>query len=193
MMYLQLFWSFVQIGLLSFGGGYAALPLIQMQVVTEHQWLTLQEFADVLTISQMTPGPIAINAASFVGTRLLGIPGAVIATIGTVLPSLVIVLTLAWFYFRYRNLSAMQGALYGLRPAVVALIASAGLSILFLALFGSSSLPQSLDAVSWPAMALFILGYVIMRKRKVNPIVMILGTGILVVILTMAGLPIQQL
>lgn len=193
MMYLQLFWSFIQIGLLSFGGGYAALPLIQMQVDTEHGWLTLQEFADVLTISQMTPGPIAINAASFVGTRLLGIPGAIVATIGTVLPSMIIVLTLAWFYFRYRKLTAIQGALYGLRPAVVALIASAGLSILFLALFGSSSLPQSLDSVSWSAMVLFVLGFFLIRKRKMNPIVMILGTGLLVVILTMLGLPVQQL
>ena len=80
MIYLELFWSFVQIGLFSIGGGYAALPIIQRQVVEVHPWLTMTEFADVLTISQMTPGPIAINSASFVGIRIAGIGGAIVAT-----------------------------------------------------------------------------------------------------------------
>lgn len=190
MMYLQLFWSFVQIGLLSFGGGYAALPLIQQQVVVEHNWLTIQEFADVVTISQMTPGPIALNAASFVGTQLLGIPGAVVATVGNVLPSLIIVLTLAWFYFRYRNLHIIQGMLYGLRPAVVALIASAGLSILFLALFGSTQLPSSLKDVSWGAVVLFVVGFIVIRRFKINPILVILGAGVIVVAIHLSGIPI---
>lgn len=190
MMYLQLFWSFIQIGLLSFGGGYAALPLIQQQVVVDHNWLTIQEFADVVTISQMTPGPIALNAASFVGTQLLGIPGAIIATLGNVLPSLVIVLTLAWFYFRYRNLRAIQGMLYGLRPAVVALIASAGLSILFLALFGTTHMPTTVQDISWVAVILFGLGFVIVRRFRPNPIMVILGAGVVVVILHVLGIPI---
>ncbi|WP_422477948.1 chromate transporter [Pleomorphochaeta sp. DL1XJH-081] len=190
MMYLQLFWSFIQIGLLSFGGGYAALPLIQQQVVVEHSWLTIQEFADVVTISQMTPGPIALNAASFVGTQLLGIPGAIIATLGNVLPSLVIVLTLAWFYFRYRNLRTIQGMLYGLRPAVVALIASAGLSILFLALFGTTHMPSTVQDVSWVAVTLFVLGFIIVRRFRPNPIMVILGAGVVVVILHVLGIPI---
>ena len=77
MIYLQLFWSFLQIGLFSFGGGYAAMPLIQGQVVTSHGWLTMSEFTDLITISQMTPGPIAVNSATFVGLKIAGIPGAV--------------------------------------------------------------------------------------------------------------------
>jgi chromate transporter len=186
-MYLQLFWSFIQIGLFSFGGGYAALPLIQHQVVSVHGWLTIQEFADVVTISQMTPGPIALNAASFVGTQLLGIPGAIVATVGNVIPSLVIVLSLAWFYFRYRKLTVIQGMLYGLRPAVVALIASAGLSILFLALFGDSKIPESFQEVSWFAVIFFVLGFVVMRMRKLNPILVILGSGVIVVLLQLVG------
>jgi chromate transporter len=190
MMYFQLFWSFVQIGLLSFGGGYAALPLIQQQIVTIRGWLTLQEFTDVVTISQMTPGPIALNAASFVGSQLLGIPGAIIATIGNVLPSLVIVLILAWFYFRYRSLKLIQGMLYGLRPAVVALIASAGLSILFLALFNRPTLPESLHEVSWFAVVFFCLGFVFMRRKKPNPIMIILGSGLVVVVVYLLGIPI---
>ena len=187
MILMQLFWSFVQIGLFSFGGGYAILPLIQEQVVNVHGWLTLQEFADVVTISQMTPGPIALNAATFVGTRMAGVPGALVATLGNVTPSFVIVLFLAWIYFRYRSLKVMKGVLYGLRPAVVALIASAGLSILFLALFGTQRLPQSTDQISWYAIVVFIIGFIVIRVRKVNPILVILGAGLITVILSLMG------
>ena len=190
MILLQLLWSFIQIGLFSFGGGYAALPLIQQQVVHVHGWLTVQEFADVLTISQMTPGPIALNAASFVGTRMAGIPGAIIATVGNVLPSLAIVLFLAWIFFSFRTLKAMKFFFFGLRPAVVALIASAGLSILFLALFGVQRLPDSIEQVSWYAIGVFLAGFVLMRIRKINPIHVILGSGILTVIASLVGVPI---
>ena len=96
---LQLLFSFLQIGLLSIGGGYAALPIIQDQVVAMHGWLSMREFADILTISQMTPGPIAINAASFVGTKIAGLPGALVASLGVVLPSFIIVLTLSFLYY----------------------------------------------------------------------------------------------
>ena len=94
--YLELLWSFFQIGLFSIGGGYAAMPLIQHQVVDLHGWLNMTQFADIVTISQMTPGPIAINSATFVGTRVAGLPGAIVATVGCVLPSCIIVLFLAF-------------------------------------------------------------------------------------------------
>ena len=114
MIYWQLLWSFFQIGLFSIGGGYAAMPLIQHQVVEVHPWLTLTEFTDIVTLSQMTPGPIAINSATFVGMRIAGISGALVATAGCVLPSCVIVLILAWVYYRYRSLSVIQGVLGGI-------------------------------------------------------------------------------
>ena len=76
MIYLELFWSFLQVGMFSIGGGYAAMPLIQSQVVTQHGWLTMNEFTDLITIAEMTPGPIAVNSATFVGIRIAGIPGA---------------------------------------------------------------------------------------------------------------------
>ena len=100
MIYLQLFWSFIQIGMFSFGGGYAAMPLIQGQVVTDHGWLTMSEFTDLITISQMTPGPIAVNSATFVGLKIAGIPGAVVATLGCILPSCIIVTVLAKLYLK---------------------------------------------------------------------------------------------
>ena len=133
MIYVQLFWSFIQIGLFSFGGGYAAMPLIQGQVVTTHGWLSMAEFTDLITISQMTPGPIAVNSATFVGLKIAGVPGAVVATLGCILPSCIIVTILAKLYLKYRKLDMLQGILHSLRPAVVAMIASSGVLILITA------------------------------------------------------------
>ena len=107
MIYLQLFWSFFQVGLFSIGGGYAALPIIQNQIVDLHGWLTTAEFTDLITIAEMPPGPIAINGATFVGIRCAGIPGAVIATLGCILPACVLVSVLAKLYQKYHSLDLM--------------------------------------------------------------------------------------
>ena len=179
MIYLELFWSFFQVGLFSIGGGYAAMPLIQAQVVDQHGWLSLREFIDVITISQMTPGPIGINSATFVGIKIAGIGGALVATLGCVLPSCIIVLTLAHFYFKYQSLTAVRGILNGLRPAVVAMIASAGLSILLNASFSGGVFPSSRADVSWIGICLFLAAFVVLRKWKPNPIWVMLGCGIL--------------
>lgn len=171
-----LFISFFQIGLFSVGGGYAAIPLIQSQIVDTHAFLTLAEFTDLITIAEMTPGSIAINAATFVGTRVAGLPGAIICTLGCVLPSFVICLLLAYFYYKYRNFSAVQTVLSSLRPAVVALIASAGISILVLGVFGGEHIIikdfKIIEAVLF-AVCLFTL-----RKWKVNVMYVIFGSGI---------------
>ena len=174
---LELFWSFFQIGLFSVGGGYAAMPLIQHQVVDLHGWMTMQEFIDIITISQMTPGPIAINSATFVGIQIAGLPGAIIATLGCVFPSCVIVLTLAWVYFRYRNLSVVQGVLGGLRPAVVAMIASAGISILVTALWNAGPISLNPADLDWIAAVLFVAALFVLRKWKLNPIWVMSGAG----------------
>lgn len=126
MITLQLFLGFLQIGLFSFGGGYAAMPLLQEQLVARNGWLSVQEFADLVTIAEMTPGPIAVNAATFVGTKLAELPGALAATAGVILPACILVTCIARLYLKYRNLSILQGILGTLRPAVVAMIASAG-------------------------------------------------------------------
>ena len=103
MIYLELFISFFKVGLFAFGGGYAAMPLIKAEVVDVHNWLTLLEFADIVTISQMTPGPIGINGATFVGLKVAGILGAIAATLGCVLPSCAVAGTLAFLYMRYKT------------------------------------------------------------------------------------------
>ena len=179
MIYIQLLWSFIQIGLFSIGGGYASLPLIEHQVVDVHGWLTASQLTDIVTISQMTPGPIALNAATFVGTRIGGLPGAIVATLGCVLPSCIIVLALAWVYTKYKDLGLLRGILAGLRPAVVALIASAGLTILISALFVNDVLPHALSDVDGIAVALFVLSLVILRKWKPDPILVMVGSGVI--------------
>lgn len=177
MIYWQLFLSFLQIGALSFGGGYAAMPLIQNQVVDMHQWLTLSEFTDLVTISQMTPGPIAVNSATFVGIKIGGVPGAIIATIGCILPSCIIVTLIAYFYMKYRHLQVLQDILSVLRPAVISLIAVAGLSILMTAFFGENVI--SFDSLKIHMIIIFGVCIYLLIKKKTNPILVMLIAGIL--------------
>ena len=182
MMYIQLFLSFFQISLFSFGGGYAALPLIQGQVVNVHHWLSMTEFTDLITISQMTPGPIAVNSATFVGTRIAGVPGALAATIGCVLPSCILVTILAKIYLKYRNLSLLQDILKSLRPAVIAMIAAAGVSILVTAFWGNDISSLHLDAIlsstNIRAVGIFLLSLILLARFKMDPIhVMLLSGG----------------
>jgi chromate transporter len=175
MIYLQLLISFLQVGMFSIGGGYAAMPLIQNQVVELHNWLSMNEFIDLITIAEMTPGPIAVNSATFVGIRIAGIGGAVVATMGCILPSCLIVSLLAYIYNHYQNLSILQNILGCLRPAVVALIASAGLSILNMVVLNKQSL--LLSHVDWTGTILFLAALIALRKLKWNPILVMCLCG----------------
>lgn len=176
MIYWQLFISFLQIGALSFGGGYAAMPLIQNQVVDIHQWLTMSEFNDLITISQMTPGPIAINSATFVGEKIAGIGGGIVATLGCIFPSLVVVTCIAYFYMKYRHLSSLQSILNVLRPAVVAMIATAGISIILTAVLPQGALV--LQQVKLHMIVIFFVCMVLLIKWKMNPIFVMVLAGI---------------
>lgn len=178
MIWFQLFLSFLQIGLFSFGGGYAAMPLIQEQIVNIHGWLDMDQFTDLITISQMTPGPIAINSATFVGIRIGGIPGALVATLGCILPSCIIVTLLAKLYLKYQKLDVLQSVLNSLRPAVVALIASAGISILVTAFWGSEGVIRLADT-DWLLMVIFIVCVVLLQKLKWNPILVMVLAGVM--------------
>lgn len=178
MSYIQLFLSFLQIGAFSFGGGYAAMPLIQNQVVTLHHWLTAGEFNDLVTISQMTPGPIAVNSATFVGIKIAGIPGALAATFGCILPSCIIVTVIAKLYLKYRSMEVLQGVLGSLRPAVVAMIASAGISILITAFWGNRDL-IALAGTKWSLVVIFVVCMILLRKVKMNPIWVMVLAGVM--------------
>lgn len=187
MIYLELFWSFLKIGLFSFGGGYAAMPLIQEQVVSSHDWLSMAEFTDLITISQMTPGPIAINSATFVGIKIAGIPGALVSTIGCILPSCIIVMLIAKLYLKYRTVNMLQSVLNSLRPAVVAMIASAGISVLITAFWGSAELIL-LAGTNWILVIIFAACVVLLRKFRMNPILVMVLAGVVKAGVSFVGL-----
>ena len=170
MIYLQLFLSFLQVGMFSVGGGYAAMPLIQSQVVEQHGWLTMQEFAE------MTPGPIAVNSATFVGLRIAQVPGAIIATLGCITPALFFVSLLSYIYRKYKDISLLQSVLTCLRPVIVALIFGAGLSILSMVVFGESA--KTLANVDWIGIGSFASAVFVLRKLKWNPILTMCLCGV---------------
>ena len=187
MIYWELFWSFVQVGAFCVGGGYASMPLIQEQVIERHGWLTLQQFIDIFTISQMTPGPIGINAATFVGTKVAGIPGAIAATAGFVFPSIIIVLILAKLFFKYGDIGPIRGILNGLRPAVVALICSAGVGFILLALWNTETLPKDFTKVDLIGCIVLPISLLCIH-HKMSVIKLLCFSGALGLVLGIAGI-----
>lgn len=165
--YIQLFLSFLKIGLFAFGGGYAILSLIQHEIVVTQGWLTQNELTDIIAISQMTPGPIGINSATYVGYAATGSAwGAVVATVAIVLPSFVIMLTLSKFMLAVQGNKYMEYALQGLRPTVVGLIAAAALMLM-----------NRENFIDYKSVLLFIAAFVLSFKFKMHPILLILLAG----------------
>lgn len=176
MIYLTLFWEFCKVGIFCVGGGYASMPLIQDAVVDTYHWLSLSEFVDIFTISQMTPGPIGINAATFAGMKVAGTLGAISATVGFCTPSLIIGIALAHIFLKYGDIGPIRGVLNGLRPAVVALIVGAGLSFIILALWNVETLPKDLSTYDPIGIAILIASLIAVRK-KVGVIPLLVSSG----------------
>ncbi|MCM8901246.1 chromate transporter [Caldicoprobacter algeriensis] len=189
-LYVELLVTFFKIGLFTIGGGYAMIPLIQQEIV-RHGWLTFKETIDIIAISEMTPGPFAINAATFLGVKTGGIPGATFATVGVVLPSFIIVTLVAKYSARFKDQPLLQYALYGLRPAVIGLIASAAFLIarttFFMTPNGSACVfadtRNILKVVNWRAVLIFVVAIIASLKYKIHPILLIVLSGVLGVIL----------
>lgn len=182
-MLLNLYLTFFKIGLFSFGGGYAALPIIQQEVVGANSWLSLSEFNDLITISQMTPGPIAINSATFVGVRVAGLPGGLVATLGCVTPSAIIVGILAYFYKKYKDLDSISNVLYFLRPAIISMILIAGVDILMTALFDTRAI--ALMNLDYKMLVLFSFTLILMIKKDIDPIKLMLASGAIYLIISL--------
>lgn len=180
--YLQLIFSFLQIGLFSFGGGYASMPLIIEQAVTKHHWISLSTFTDLFTISQMTPGPIAINGSTFIGEAVKGFPGAIVATIACISPAVVICSVLAYIYVKYKQIDWMQNILSYLRPAVVAMIAISGISIFIASFFDDSKI--AISAIRYHAIVVFFICLILLRKFKMNPVLVMFLAGVSEVVFT---------
>lgn len=176
MIYLQLFYTFFKIGLFGFGGGYAMLSMIQGEVVTRYDWVRTQEFTDIVAISQSTPGPIGINAATYVGFTATGsIWGSVIATFAVVLPSFILMLTISKFFLKYQKHPAVEAVFSGLRPAVVGLLASAALVLMNVENFGSPTDDTYTFVIS---IIIFLVAFIGTKKYHANPILMIIACGI---------------
>ena len=178
MIYLQLFFSFLQIGAFSFGGGYAAMPLIQNQVVERYGWVTMDQFSNLVAIAEMTPGPIAVNGATFVGNQVGGIPGALIATFAVILPSIFFVTFLAHLYLRYKKVPAMQRILGILRPVVIASIFNAGLLLFRSAVFANEKTELFSGNLQYRELLIFIVAIILLRKMKIDPIKVIFIGGL---------------
>lgn len=182
-MLLNLYLSFLKIGLFSFGGGYAALAVIQDEVINNQAWLDLSEFNNLITISQMTPGPIGINAATFVGTKIGGVGGAIFATLGFATPSLIIITGISYLYTKYRNLYIMDNILKFLRPAVVSLLVIAAISIVSTALFGEGKL--ILSNIDYLMVVLIGISLYFLYKKKADPVKVMIFSGIIYTIISL--------
>ena len=178
MIFLDLFWTFFKIGLFTFGGGYAMLPLIQSAVL-EHGWMENEMLVNFVAVSESTPGPFAINMATFVGSTMGGFLGALCATLGVVLPSFIIILLIARCFSKFRSSKPMRGIMYGLKPAVVGMIGSALLSVagtvFFPAGFSLSVFTTPLFYVSLSISVVMIL----LAVKKVHPILIIALSAVL--------------
>ena len=168
---VKLFLSFFKTGAFSFGGGYAMIPLLQSELVVKNGWVSGTEFMDIVTISQMTPGPIAINAATFVGYRAQGVMGSIVATVGVVMPSFIIMSILYYIITKYKDSKLIDDLIGGVKPVVIALIASAGIT---------TAMPI---ITSFKSILIGILVYYLVYIRKVDSILSIVIAGVLGVIL----------
>lgn len=171
MVLLELFWSFLKIGAFSFGGGYAMLPLIQKEIIDVHGWMTSVEFIDILAVVEMTPGPVAVNSATFLGYRVAGVLGSVLATLGVVLPSIIIIITIAHFLSKFKDSEIVDFAFTGLRPVVLGLLISAGFTV---------SIGSIIDLKSF---FLGVLFFILVTFKKIHPIIIIIGAGALGLVL----------
>ncbi len=184
MIYLQLLFTFFQIGLFGFGGGYGMLSLIQTEVVNNHGWMTESEFTDIVAVSQVTPGPIGINCATYCGytaaeqagfTGGMAILGSAIATLALMLPSLIMMLLIARALLRFKNSPTMAAVFSGVRPMVVGLLAAA---TLFLMTPENFSTPADNPWQFWISVALFVATFIGVLHFKINPIRMIVYSGV---------------
>lgn len=171
MIYLQLFWEFFKTGLLSVGGGLATLPFLY-DMADRYTWFTRQELADMLAISESTPGPIGVNMATYAGINAAGIPGGIVATLSLVLPSVIIMLLVAGAMQRFRENRLVNSVMAVLRPASVGLIAAAALTVLRVALLDETAIWY--EMLRWPALlvGLVLLG-VNLKWKKLHPVVLV--------------------
>jgi len=185
MIYLQLFYEFFKTGLFIIGGALAAIPFLQ-EMSVKTGWFTLAELTDMIAVSESTPGPIGINMATYVGYKTAGIPGGIVASIGLILPSVIIVMVVAGLLRKFRDNRTVNAAFYGLRPASCGLIAAVGLGMLRMALMRSEVLQQTgafLGLFDFNAVLLAAVLFVVTNNIKTHPVFYIAGSALVGIVL----------
>lgn len=190
---LELFWEFLKIGVFAVGGGMATLPFLY-DLGEKTAWYTSAQVLDMLAVSESTPGPIGINMATYVGYTVGGVPGAVLATLGTILPGIILVIVLARFLARFHDNRYVNAAFYGLRPASTALIAAAGVSVVEISLLNVSLFKETgvfTDLISIPAIilavVLWVLTNLVKPTKKLHPVVFIAASAVVGIVFSFAG------
>lgn len=187
MIYLELFLVFFMIGLFTFGGGYAMLPLIQEQVVAKG-WMTDAQIVDFIAVSESTPGPFAVNISTYVGNQTGGILGGVCATLGVVLPSFIVILIVAKFFDKFRKSKAVSGCMTGLKPAVIGMIGSAVVSVGMTVFFPLGLTGEVFVGIPFYVSLVIFLGAVILAFKKIHPVLIIVLSAALGIIAGYLGL-----
>ena len=186
MIYLQLFWEFLKIGLFAVGGGMATLPFLQ-DLAESTGWYSQALITDMIAISESTPGPIGINMATYVVCNVAGFLGGVVATMGEILPAIVIVVTVSRYLEKFRGSKLVDAAFYGLRPAVTGLIAAAGISVVQVAMFHFDLYRQTgvlMDAFDLKKIVFFVVAFAAIKKFKLHPVVYIACAAVVGILLS---------
>jgi chromate transporter len=190
LIFLKLWITFLKIGLFSFGGGYAMIPMIEKEI-EGNGWLSAAEFFDIIAIAEMTPGPIAVNSATFVGYRAAGVLGGLVATLGVSIPSLVLILIISRYFFKFQNHPLNTVMFYGIRPVIAGLITTAAVFVSETAIFKeelsinliTKIFKQPLEVLNISSILIFIISLVALKKYKLHPILAIALSGGLGVLL----------
>ena len=181
---LDIFLSFLKIGVFAFGGAYAVIPLVEEQMVTNTGWMTFTEFSDLVAIDELTPGPIIINSATFIGMKLGGVPGAIAATLGCILPGCIVSLILIYLYRKYKEIPVISEIMKVLKCMSVALI----FSVLIKMFMGAIIPAGTLDSLNYISLVMVIVCFFILRKYKTNPLYLMLACGAITLVLNLTGL-----
>lgn len=190
MIYFQLFWEFLKVGLFTVGGGLASLPFLY-DISDKTGWFSHAQLADMIAISESTPGPIGINMATYVGFTSAGVLGSVLATLGFIIPSIIIVSIVSRFLKKFSENKFVKGAFYGLRAVSVALICSALVSVIKISLINITLFQETgaiLDLISIPGIILAVICWFVLKKWNPHPVVILVGSAIAGILFGFAGL-----
>ena len=179
---LDIFLSFIKIGLFAFGGACAVIPLVEEQMVTNTKWMSFSEFSDLVAIDELTPGPIIINSSTFIGMKLAGIPGAIAATLACVVPGCIAALILIYLYKKYKDIPVISETIKVLKCMSVALIFSVLIKMFLNNVFINDN--YSFDSINFLSLVLMIVSFFILKKYKTNPLFVMLGCGLITLLVS---------